>query len=799
MNPRLAALLLWLAAPLATGAESPPPREVSGIVPSLAYYNDEGECGTGAVVPWAGRLWVITYAPHAPKGSTDRLHEITPDLRRVARPESVGGTHAARLIHRESRQLFIGPYVIDTNGNVRVIPSSQLFGRLTGIARHLGDPAHRVVYATMEEGVAEVDVRTLEVREHWADEQRTNGAPHAGLPGYHGKGFYSAQGRYVYANNGDHAPAARWDPAVPSGVLAEWDGTSTGWTVVRRNQFTEVTGPGGIEGNAPEDDRVWSVGWDHRSLLLATRDGGAWHVFRLPKPSHSYDGAHGWNTEWPRIRDIGEPDLLMTMHGAFWRFPRGFASTNSAGIRPRSAYLKVVGDFCRWNGRVVLGCDDTARSEFLNRDRLKGSLPGPGTSHSNLWFLEAEQLDALGPALGRGAVWVRDTVTNGQPSDPFLFAGFDLRSLHVAHGNPAPAAFRLEVDRRGDGQWQPLRRLEVAPGQAAWTEFTPEESGAWIRIVPETDAMDVTAQFYLRQRDPRPAEPGPIAQTLSAAHDPRASTGVLHVTRGQPPGLRYVTTAGAGYDLDADLRLTLSPDTNSTRWIAQHLAIATNLISADAASLLYVDEGGQRWRLPRAHPSAPAESGRLCREVCTERNLLNAGGTFYELPARNAGGFAKIRPIATHKRSVADFASYRGLLVLSGVAPDASGPHVVRSDDGIAALWVGAVDDLWQFGKPRGTGGPWKDTPVRNGQPSDPYLMTGFDRKTLTLSHAGGAPVTFTVECDLTGTGVWAVFARVNVSPGRSEVLAFPDALGAYWMRVTPDGDTTATAQCRYD
>lgn len=28
----------------------------SGIYPHLAYFNNEGECGTGAVVPWADRL-----------------------------------------------------------------------------------------------------------------------------------------------------------------------------------------------------------------------------------------------------------------------------------------------------------------------------------------------------------------------------------------------------------------------------------------------------------------------------------------------------------------------------------------------------------------------------------------------------------------------------------------------------------------------------------------------------------------------------------------------------------------------
>ena len=82
------------------------PRNVSGIYPQLAMFNSEGECGTGAVVPWAGRLWVVTYAPHKPSGSTDKLYEITPSLEASIRPESIGGTPANRMIHRESQQLL---------------------------------------------------------------------------------------------------------------------------------------------------------------------------------------------------------------------------------------------------------------------------------------------------------------------------------------------------------------------------------------------------------------------------------------------------------------------------------------------------------------------------------------------------------------------------------------------------------------------------------------------------------------------------------------------------------------------
>ncbi len=88
----------------------------SGVYPHLAFYNDESECGTGAVVPWAGRLRAITYGPHLPFGSSDKLYEITPDLQQVIRNESIGGTPANRMIHEETNQLFIGPYAIDSNG-----------------------------------------------------------------------------------------------------------------------------------------------------------------------------------------------------------------------------------------------------------------------------------------------------------------------------------------------------------------------------------------------------------------------------------------------------------------------------------------------------------------------------------------------------------------------------------------------------------------------------------------------------------------------------------------------------------
>lgn len=784
-------LILALASATITLAEPP---SISGIYPSLATFNDEGECGTGAVVPWADRLWVISYAPHMPKGSSDKLYEITPDLKQIIRPESVGGTPANRMIHRESQQLFIGPYVIDAKGKVRVITPQQMFGRHTGMARHLTDPANKICYATMEEGMYEVDVHALAVKELWTDEQK-KGERKADLPGYHGKGFYSGQGRYVYANNGDHAKEALSNPSVPSGVLAEWDGKADQWTIVRRNQFTDVTGPGGIEGNAKDDDPLWSIGWDHRSLILMCLDHGEWHAFRLPKASHSYDGAHGWNTEWPRIRDIGEDSLLMTMHGSFWKFPKTFNASNTAGIVPRSNYLKIVGDFCRWQDRIVLGCDDTAKSEFLNKDLIKGTLAGPGQSQSNLWFIKPEQLDQFGPAIGRGAVWMNEDVKANEPSDPFLVSGFRYCSLWL-QGDPLalsqPSLVKVEVDVAGDGKWTSVKDLNVSK-KGAWYDLS-DLSSTWVRLTSNVPLTPGTAFFHLRNADTRSSNAAPIFNGIASPTSKDVSKGLIMARGAGKKTLRFVTEDLHCYDLDADLKLVKADDPKGAAWTANAVALAKRVVTIDNASVLYVDSKGQRWRLPKGDPAfATAGHHRMGREVCTERNLLNLYGTFYEMPANNAGGFAKVRPICTHNRFIHDYTSYRGMLIMTGIEAEAEGEHIIRSDDGKVAVWAGVVDDLWQFGKARGVGGPWFESKVKADKPSDAYLVTGYDKKRAVLSHTSTEPVKFRIEADFTCNGDWREVTTLEVKPGEKLEHKFPNAFGAYWLRVVADRDTTAT------
>ena len=174
-SPRLMSRLslpLCLARAFATLLRAAP-TSWSGIYPHLASFNDEGECGTGAIVPWAGKLWFLTYAPHSPFGSSDKLYSVSPELALTIHPESIGGTPANRMIHKESEQLFIGPYAIGKNGKVRAISYEKMPGRPTGNARHLTDPAGKLYYASMEEGLYEVDVKTLEVKTLYREDRKS--------------------------------------------------------------------------------------------------------------------------------------------------------------------------------------------------------------------------------------------------------------------------------------------------------------------------------------------------------------------------------------------------------------------------------------------------------------------------------------------------------------------------------------------------------------------------------------------------------------------------------------------------
>jgi hypothetical protein len=327
----------------------------------------------------------------------------------------------------------------------------------------------------------------------------------------------------------------------------------------------------------------------------------------------------------------------------------------------------------------------------------------------------------------------------------------------------------------------------------------------------DRDLPRVSAVFTYANADLRKSAADAIFSGLADAAAKDYSAGVLLTRGGNLKTLGFAATmvkngtasGEAYYELDSEMQLRRSTDEKAHEWVRSKAAIPAGVITTDAASVLVIDDAKRRWRLPKGGPAFEQEAPllrRVCREVCTERDLVQAEGTFYELPAENAGGFAKMRAIASHGMNIVDYASYRGLLVLAGVADGAAGnSHIIHSDDGKSALWVGAVDDLWELGKPRGHGGPWWKTPVKANEPSDPYLMRGYDRKVLSFSHDARDAVTILVQVDISGAGDWQPFQKIVCRPGVETTYNFPDGYSGYWLRVLSDTNCQASAQLQYE
>lgn len=927
--------------------------QISGIYPHLTtygiysqngahYLEGHNECGIGAVVPWAGKLWMVNYAPHQPRGSDHKLFSVDPDLEQplTVHPESVGGTPAGRMLHAESNQLLIGHHLIDADGNVRSISPEVMPMRVTAIARHLKDPANLVYYIDMEGAIWEANVYTLKV-------SRLFQKP---VPGWHGKGGYTGQGRLVVSNNGEHA-AGTYDALLvggpakegseEAGVLAEWDGTT--WQIIERRQFTDVTGPNGIAGGGDDRQPIWAIGWDRRSLRLKLREEDQWHTYLLPKATYNNDARHGWYTEWPRIREITDGRWMMDMHGMFFDFPQTFSLSKSAGIRPIGSHLRYVPDFCAWQGQLILATDETS----IQGNRLAGQ------PQSNLWFGSYEDLKTWGPATGYGGPWVDDQVAANTPSDPFLIAGFDRRVVHLANGRikreatralrttdqqtiaampreladltrvtvnrgdwhtpaagfefevdqpvtvylavdrrgspklsrlwnttdfsvtwgknfkdriysrefpggrvsiPAnatehlpgsygmphlafvksktedavtvtplgdasvtyptsavrllegdapPVNFRFQVDYQGDGRWADLETVEVSAGGNVSRQLPEDLDAVWLRLITDRNCI---ATAFLHQTSARYADGNapdnrelfagladvddahPLTARLYAAKRNRN----LRVIADQD---RYFDFTKSDFEFESDV-----PDEK----LKSLLHVEPEFRVDDASVCLNYQ--GQTLRLPKGDAAfdLPFGSGwpRGSREVESERHLANIHGTFYELPLITNGAppaWNLMRPIASHSRQITDFCSWNGLLVLAGVRADAKrDTHVFRDETHDVALWFGGIDDLWRLGKPVGTGGPWYETDVKAGVPSDPYLMTGYDEKSIELSHHAPHAVTIQLQVDIDGSGRWVDYLPINVPSGQGVTHRFPVGFSANWIRAISDQDTTATVTLAY-
>lgn len=448
---------------------------VSGVFPGLGARADmtprRSECGIGALMPWAGKLWLITYVSHtASSGGGTGLYEVDENLQMQRHPESVVGTYANRMLHGPSDQLVIGPHLISAQGEVRTVRDLTEH-RLTATMEHLQEPKNRVYFLTMEGLLFEVDVYTLRAT------QLANLVTELELPGNvkpHFKGGYTAQGVVVVANNSyDERDFAG---TLAGGRLAEWDGTA--WTVLERTGFNEVTGRGNW-GQA-----VFATGWDRASALLKVRVDGGWTTYRLPKASHCYD--HCWQTEWPRIREVESERYLMDCQGMFYELSPVLYGGRVWGVRPIATHLRIIPDFCSWRGMLVLAGNQVTPIGDAN---LLAGEPQAG-----LWFGKTDDLWRFGRPKGWGGVWWKNSLDAGSCSDPYLMTGFTGKVLHLSQQSGKTIRFGVEVDFLGDGTWYSYDEFEVPSSGYVHHEFPAGYSAHWVRLTAQ-DACTATAYF----------------------------------------------------------------------------------------------------------------------------------------------------------------------------------------------------------------------------------------------------------------------------------------------------------------
>lgn len=772
---------------------------ISGVYPHLALFNhgkdnssNETGCdtnglegGIGAIVPWAGKIWMITYSPHCPYGSYDKLYSIDDNLTLTIQPESIGGTPANRLIHKESNQLIMSNHFIDSLGNIRTIPLSKMPGRMTASARHLLDPANMVYFYEMEGMLYEANVHTLAVTKLF----------NKPIPGWHGKGAYSSQNLLVLANNGEF-PMFPINPAdlkvggLPKnseemGFLATWNGKEE-WKQVEHKQFTEVTGPGGIYGAPNDTTPLWTIGWDRRSVILKLLDNGNWYTYRLPKASHAYDHRGGWYNEWPRIREIGNDQMLMDMHAMFYDFPKTFSLTNSAGLKAIGSHLRMIPDFTYWNGRLILTSDETTLLQN----------PYPGRSYSNLWFGQYEDLKSWGGASGWGGPWVNDTVQANVTSDPFLLNGFEKTVLHLVHNATKPVTFTLEIDKTGNNQWLTYKTITVDETGYTYFIFPTDAAANWIRVKTDTDC-GVSVYFHFTG-EYQPASVDPMFNTLADTNDSTPFDAGLIRPAENNTSFQVLSIIGTktGY-MEVDEKLQFStPADNRTDEMLRILKLSKDFI-IDEASVIVTDFNGT-FRLPKGDPAFDQPFNgywpRGARELVTERYMLNVHGSFYEV-GREAG-FVGMRPVSTHNKKIMDFATWRGLLVLTGTKQNAIPDGHYFPSGQSNGLWFGAIDDLWKLGKPRGQGALWKNTVVKANEISLPYLMTGYDKKTVSITTDASVNITLQVDVDLNR---WHDYKTVQAIAGETIEHVFPDGYSAHWIRAVADKACTASISLKYE
>ena len=479
---------------LACAALSAAPPEWSGVHPHLACFNDGGECGTGAVVPWADRLWVMTYAPHVPNGSSDKLYEITDDLRRDRAP----GEHWRNAGESDdSSRIRISSSSVPTRSmrerRVRVIPYETMPGPAhgqraapdrSGEQDLLRDDGGRLLRSRSSSRSRSRSSIPTPIRQSGLTRVAAARLPRQGCS----TPARAAWSTPTTASTSAEAHAATGCPlGLPGGVGRHRTGQVVAPEPVHRSHWSgRNRGQSRPRHRSDLEHRLGSSLADpdaarRRTLARVPAAQGEPLLRRCARLEHRMAAHPRHRRRGPADDDARDVLAFPTTFSAGQHGRHPTALDLPQGDRRLLPLERPAGLRLRRHGQERV--PQQASGQGPTRRSRASRNPTSGSPTRRVWITS---VPPFGP---RGGVDERDRVTAGD-SGPTLTCspGTDRRGVHLAHRRSGRSRSSSTWIAKGTAVGAAQVEVAVPARGYVWLEFPAAEPGEWIRVRADSDA-----------------------------------------------------------------------------------------------------------------------------------------------------------------------------------------------------------------------------------------------------------------------------------------------------------------------
>lgn len=447
------------------------------------------EAGVGALMPWNDRLYYNVYNAESGQSSGLGLFSMGLDDGRAVLEVEQNVCDAARILHVESKQVFIGRNVISASGVITQVTGFNAYDRVAGYCR---DPLsttglYALTMATASQSLPPFLYRvdtTTKVATLVKDLSTfgTNFSPSSHLKAIWSAGTGSGARLYLADNNyGEASPLTVYNPNTNGiGTINNYPAS---WIEIASSL-----------GNANNSNTVFMFGADNSSALLWCVDPNvdptvSSNVLKLRLPLASWSMWNYTQQEWMRARQVATERFLVDLHGTWYDLAAmlGGAATIATGGMPRmralSRHYGTYPDFCFFDGQLVLG---------VNASSPQGvSWPISGQPQGGLVFTDIESV-ATGPKPDGGAYWTRSAaVTSGTELWPVLCLGMaPNRTIGVQNDSATTCAMTVS------GYFGNKKiTLGTIAGTTGFTSFTLPSglTPDWVSLTPTASTTGITA------------------------------------------------------------------------------------------------------------------------------------------------------------------------------------------------------------------------------------------------------------------------------------------------------------------